>query len=57
MKLKIVNHDENQGDPSVTWIQFIGPNYSIHYYRGIATDSGKISYAFFNLDRSLSWYF
>jgi hypothetical protein len=25
--------------------------------RGIATDSGKISYAFFNLDRSLSWYF
>jgi hypothetical protein len=23
----------------------------------IATDSGKISYAFFKLDRSLSWYF
>jgi hypothetical protein len=23
----------------------------------MATDSGKIPYAFFNLDRSLSWYF
>jgi hypothetical protein len=29
----------------------------IQRLRGIATDSGKISYAFFNLDRSLSWYF
>jgi hypothetical protein len=26
------------------------------YYRGIATDSCNISYAYFNLDSSLSWY-
>jgi hypothetical protein len=25
--------------------------------KGVATESDKISYALFNLDRSLSWYF